>query len=73
MPQTKRLVLGSAFSWAEVSAVVGEGMKDEVEVVEKRRRKPLGAAAKDALALIAMVMVMMMMMMVMVDRVKGFS
>lgn len=52
-------------------------MKDEVEVVEKRRRKPLGAAAKDALALIAMVMVMvmvmMMMMMVMVDRVKGFS
>lgn len=60
MPETKRLVLGSACCRAEVSEEVGGGMKDGVEFVEKRRSKLRGAAAKAALALIAMIVLVVM-------------
>lgn len=49
-PETKRLVLGSAFSRAGAAAVGGGGMKVEVGVVQNSRRRPRGAATAALIA-----------------------
>ena len=48
-PETKRLLLGSAFSRADAAPEGGGGMN--VEVVEKSRLKPRGAATAALMAM----------------------
>lgn len=54
MPETKRFVLGSAISRAGGSGKFDSVANVEGDVVENNRRKPRGAAAIAAVALVAM-------------------